>query len=229
MNRMVLYSEMAEAVKTKRRYTSKLRDQQAVTTRTQILDAARRLLAAGTYSSVTMADIAKEAGVAYQTVYGIFGTKVRLAETLIATGFSHIPEAMKLFDRVFASPDPEDWFRITGRVTRMILEPCSDLVRFISESGDPGLLAGYAERERGRYAAIVDSGLAERLKRSGRLRQNLTPSEAVAVIWAMSGADLYNRLVFERGWTADRYEEWLTDALTNTILESPPPAAWAQQ
>ena len=209
---------MAESVKTLRRYNSTLRDLQAGWTRTSILDAARRLLAVGTYSTVTMADIAKEAGVAYQTVYGIFGTKVRLAEALIATGFSHIPEAMKLFDNVFASTDPEDWFRVAAHATRLILEPCSDLVRFIRGSGDPGLLAGYAERERTRYSAIVESGLTNRLKRSGRLRGNLTPSEAVAVIWAMTGADLYNQLVFERGWSPDRYEAWLADALMDTVL-----------
>ena len=212
---------MMESVKTLRRYNSTLRDQQAGRTRTSILDAARRLLAVGTYSTVTMADIAAEAGVAYQTVYGVFGTKVRLAETLIATGFSHIPEAMKLFDNVFASPDPKDWFGVAARVTRLVLEPCSDLVRFIRGSGDPGLLAGYAERESTRYAAIVESGLASRLERSGRLRGNLTPSEAVAVLWAMTGADLYNQLVFERGWTADRYEAWLADALMSAVLECP--------
>lgn len=212
---------MMESVKTLRRYNSTLREQQAGRTRASILDAARRLLAVGTYSTVTMADIAKEAGVAYQTVYGIFGTKVRLAEALIATGFSHIADAMKLFNDVFASPDPEDWFRVAAHVTRLILEPCSDLVRFIRGSGDPGLLAGYAERERTRYAGIVDSGLSNRLEKSGRLRGSLTPSEAVAVVWAMTGADLYNQLVFERGWTPDRYEAWLADALMNTVLECP--------
>ena len=191
-------------------------------TRTSILDAARRLLAVGTYSTVTMADIAKEAGVAYQTVYGIFGTKVRLADALVEAGFAHVPQAMKLFDNIYSSPNPEDWFRVAAHATRLILEPCADLARFIRQSGDPGLLAGYAEREQMRYTAIDASGLTKRLKRSGRLRGNLTPQEALAVIWAMTGADLYNQLVFERGWTADRYESWLADALRSAHLHSPP-------
>ena len=191
-------------------------------TRTSILDAARRLLAVGTYSTVTMADIAKEAGVAYQTVYGIFGTKVRLADALVEAGFAHVPEAMKLFDKIYSSPNPEDWFRVAAHATRLILEPCADLARFIRQSGDPGLLAGYAEREQMRYMVIEAGGLTKRLKRSGRLRGNLTPQEALAVIWAMTGADLYNQLVFERGWTADRYESWLADALRSALLQSPP-------
>jgi hypothetical protein len=40
------------------------------------------------------------------------------------------------------------------------------------------------------------------------------------VLWAMTGADLYNKLVFERGWTADRYEEWLADAMMRAVLET---------
>ena len=210
---------MDGAVKTKRPYNTALREKQARATRDGILDAARRLLAAGTYSSVTMADVARTAGVAYQTVYGIFGTKVQLAEALIASGFAHIPEAMKLFDSLRDSPVDEQSVRIAAHAVRVILEPCADLVRFIHESGDPVLLAGYRAREQVRHRSVVESRVAENLKRTGRLRANLTPSEAVDVIWAMSGADLYNKLVLERGWTADRYEEWLADALVRIVLD----------
>lgn len=210
---------MAEAVKGKRRYNSTLREQQAQLTRARILDAARRLLAAGTYSSVTMADIATEAGVAYQTVYGIFGSKVRLADALIQAGFSHVSQAMALFDSLRDLADVEQSLRVAARATRLALEPCADLVRFIRESGDRELLDGYVQREQARYEAILDSGLPEKLERSGRLCADVTPSEAAATVWAMTGADLYNKLVFERGWTADRYQEWLAGALIRIVLE----------
>lgn len=211
---------MAEAVKAKRPYNSTLREQQAQLTRARILDAARRLLAAGTYSSVTMADIAKEAGVAYQTVYGIFGSKVRLADALVQAGFSHLPEAMALFDTIPALDDLEESFRVAAQATRLALEPCADLVRFIRESGDRELLDGYVQREQARYEAILESGLPERLERSGRLCAGLTPAEGAAAVWAMTGADLYNKLVFERGWAPARYQDWLANALIRTVLDS---------
>jgi AcrR family transcriptional regulator len=69
-----------------RSYNGALRREQAQMTRTRILDAARRILVSGTYSSVTMDDIAKEAGVSYQTVYAIFGSKLRLAKDLMDMG-----------------------------------------------------------------------------------------------------------------------------------------------
>ena len=78
---------MGREVKEKRAYNAALRREQAQLTRERILDAARRLLVRGTYSSVTMEEIAREAGVAYQTVYAIFRTKLGLAHAMVEAGF----------------------------------------------------------------------------------------------------------------------------------------------
>ncbi|OLC23946.1 MAG: hypothetical protein AUJ02_04640 [Chloroflexi bacterium 13_1_40CM_3_65_12] len=208
-----------KAVKARRTYNGALRKQQAEMTRNRILDAARRLLTSGTYSSVTMEDIAQEAGVAYQTVYGIFGTKLRLAQGLIEIGFPHVGDALKLFDQLSPADDPEVALRTNARVSRLIYEPCADLLRFMRESGDPGLLARYRGREEQRLNGMIQFGVPTLLERSGRLRAGISPSEAVALIWALSGPDEYTQLVFERGWTPSRYEQWLGDALINTLLQ----------
>lgn len=210
---------MVKAVKTRRTYNGALRKEQAQMTRGRILDAARRLLMSGTYSSVTMEDIAREAGVAYQTVYGIFGSKQRLAQGLIEIGFPHVADALKLFDELGASDSAELWFRTGARVNRLIYELCADLLRFMRESGDPDLLARYREREEQRLMGMSQYGVQARLERSGRLRADISPSEAVAVIWALSGPDQYTQLVFERGWSPSRYEQWLGDSMINTLLQ----------
>jgi len=216
---------MAKAVKSRRTYNGTLRTEQAQMTRGRILDAARRLLTRGTYSSVTMEDIATEAGVAYQTVYAIFGTKLKLAQGLIEIGFPHVADALKLFDEVDQSADPEVGLRTAARVSRLIYELCADLLRFMRESGDPGLLARYREREEERLKGMTQHEVPKLLGRSGRLRAGISPSEAVAVLWALSGPDQYTQLVFERGWTPAHYEEWLGDALINTLLEPTAPPA----
>src|SRR5260370_41330407 len=132
---------MVRDVKVRRSYNGALRREQAQLTRTRILDAARRLLVSGTYSSVTMEEIAKEAGVSYQTVYAIFGTKLRLAQGLIEVGFPHVADAVKLFDPLRQSDDAELGLRTGARIARLIYEVCADLLRFIRESGDPAVLA----------------------------------------------------------------------------------------
>ena len=209
---------MARDVKVRRNYNGALRREQAEQTRTRILDAARRLLVSGTYSSVTMEDIAAEAGVAYQTVYAIFGSKARLAQRLVEIGFPHVADALKLLDQMDPAADPDTALRTAARVSRLIYEVCADLLRFLRESGDPGLLAHYRDREEQRLSGMVRYRVAERLERSGRLRTSISASEALAVIWSLSGPDLYTQLVFDRGWRPSRYEEWLADTLINILL-----------
>ncbi len=208
---------MARDVKERRSYNATLRQEQAQMTRRRILEAARRLLAELSYSTVTMDDIAKEAGVAYQTVYSVFGTKVRLAEAMIEAGWPHIDEAMKLVEQARESADANVWLRTAARITRQINEPCGDLARFMRESGDPVLLARYRAVEDGRFSQLRE--VVDMLERSGRLRSTITSSEALAVLWAMTGADWYCQLVFQRKWSPARYEEWLGEALINLLLE----------
>ena len=208
---------MATDVKQKRSYAAGLRQEQAQVTRLRILAAARRLLSTGSYSTVTMDDIAKEARVAYQTVYAVFGTKLRLAEAMIEEGWPHIDEAMKLVEAVRESADANVWLRTAARITRLINEPCGDLVRFMRESGDPVLLARYRTVEDERFSQLRE--LADMLERSGRLRSTITSSEALAVLWAMTGADWYSQLVFQRKWSPARFEEWLGEALISLLLE----------
>jgi AcrR family transcriptional regulator len=208
---------MARDVKERRPYNATHRQAQAQMTRRRILGAARRLGAAAGYSSVTMDDIAKEAGVAYQTVYSVFGTKLRLAEAMIEAGWPHIDEALKLVEQARASADPTVGLRTAAQIARRINEPCGDLARFMRESGDPVLLARYRKIEDERFSQLNE--LANRLEQSGRLRSTITSSEARAVLWAMTGPDWYSQLVFQRRWKPARFEEWLGDALINLLLE----------
>lgn len=210
---------MVKSVKAGRTYNTGLRREQAQMTRQRILGAARRLLVTGTYSSVTMEDIAKEAGVAYQTVYAIFGSKPGLAHGLVEVGFPHVDDALKLFGDLRASADVELWLRTGAHVNRLIYEICADLLRFMRESGDPSLLARYRERQEQVFSEMTQFGLPAILERSGRLRAGISPLEAVAALWSLSGPDPYAELVFQRGWTPSRYEEWLGEATINMLLQ----------
>jgi len=64
-----------------RRYTSRLRDQQAASTRDRILEATARVVASG-IAGISIPAIAEEAGVSIPTVYRIFGTKRGLIEAI---------------------------------------------------------------------------------------------------------------------------------------------------
>jgi AcrR family transcriptional regulator len=206
---------MATVVKRKRTYNAALRQEQAQMTRTRILDAARRLLTAGTYSSVTMEEIARDAGVSSQTVYAVFGNKLRLAQEIIQVGF-HFEGLDELDARLVDASDPEVLLRGSAEISRRIYETCADLLRFLRESGDPKLLARYNANQDLRLTR--ETFLPAALEKSGRLRAGLSPAEVLAVIWAMTASDMYSMLVFERGWTPAQYENWLGMALTSLLL-----------
>jgi AcrR family transcriptional regulator len=208
---------MAGIVKTggKRPYNTALRTELAQLTRQRIIDAARRLLVKGTYSTVTIDDIATEAGVAYQTVYSVFGTKLRLAQAMIDSGF-HIEGVDDLIGQAQRSSEPEALLRVGARIARRLNEPCADLFRFMRESGDPDLLRRNDEMADRRLTEVAF--VPQKLAQSGRLWASLSTSEVHDVIWGMCGPDWYIQLVFDRGWTSQRYEAWLADALINLLL-----------
>lgn len=208
---------MAEAVKESRAYRATLREEQADLTRRRIMEAGRRLLAKGTYSSVTMREVAAEAGVAYQTVYAVFGNKLRLAQAIIEAGWPHVAEALSLADEGRRSDNPEVWMKVAAQISRRINEVCADLPRFMRESGDPTLRGRYESNERDRYQQLDE--LRASLERSGRLREGLTAGEAHSILWGLTGPDWYCLLVFVRGWKPERYEEWLAESLTALLLE----------
>lgn len=64
-----------------REYRSELREQQAEDTRSRILDAALRVMADG-FASVSIPNVAREAGVSVPTIYRHFKTKQELLDAL---------------------------------------------------------------------------------------------------------------------------------------------------
>ena len=46
----------------------------------------------------------------------------------------------------------------------------------------------------------------------------MTVEQAVDIYVALVVPEIYRTLVLERGWTPDRYEAWLGDALVDQLL-----------
>jgi len=62
-------------------------------------------------------------------------------------------------------------------------------------------------------------GLVQDLKSTGRLRRDLSINDAADVVWATNSAELYIMLTVDRGWSAQRYEQWLVDAWCRLLLQ----------
>src|SRR4249920_1520833 len=79
---------VTEPVKTRRRYDSSRRAEQAARTRRAVLDAARALFSEQGYASTTVGQIAGRAGVAVDTLYTSVGRKPALLRELVETAIS---------------------------------------------------------------------------------------------------------------------------------------------
>jgi TetR/AcrR family transcriptional regulator, regulator of autoinduction and epiphytic fitness len=208
---------VAAGVKGGRSYSTRLRREHADLTRRRVLEAARGLFIENGYEPVTMQAIAREARVAYQTVYAQFGNKLRLALELCASEFPHVGQTVNMLVEARDRRDPEAWLRIIGPFASRLYEPCAEILRFMRRSGEPHLLERYEEIQAGRLQLLGELGA--QLERSGRLRAGLSARDAVDIAWMLAGPETYERLVLDRRWTPEAFESWLTGILVASLLE----------
>ena len=163
-----------------------------------------------------MQDIARDARVAYQTVFSQFGNKLQLAVELCSSEFPHVGETVAMLVKARKAGDPEEWLSSLGPFARKLYEPCAEILRFMRESGDANLIARYREIDAGRFRLLTPLGA--QLEKSGRLRSGMSGKAAVDLAWTMTGPVTYEQLVLDRGWTPEQFEKWLGPALVDLIL-----------
>ena len=100
-----------------RKYQSSVRRQQALATRHAIAAAARKLIFSRGYEAAKIEAIAREAGVATQTVYAVFGSKQGiLAELLDQDSFG--PDYQQLIRQVQETTNPEEKLQLEAALAR---------------------------------------------------------------------------------------------------------------
>src|SRR6266536_6280883 len=136
---------MAERVKSKRRYDSPRRREQAAATRRDILEAALRLFERQGYAATTMAAIAAEARVSLKTVYLAFETKSGLLRALwhlLLRGDESTPVgARPWFQAVLDEPDPTRQLRLNVRNAKLVRARIGPLLEVIRSAAahDPDI------------------------------------------------------------------------------------------
>ena len=214
---------MANVKGQRRRYESTLRQEQARHTRARILDAAQKLFSERGYANTSMDAIAKSAGVATDTVYATFQSKAGLLHRLLDVRVGGDDEPVELLERA----GPQAVKREPSQ--RRQLEAFASDVTSIQERVRPvdDIMRG---------AAAVDSEIASfrtRMHESrldnmrqfaswvaskGPLRDGMSVDDAATIVWTLASPEVHRLLRAERGWTAERYRNWLATTLTRTLL-----------
>lgn len=207
-----------------RSYNSTLRAEQAANTRQRILDAAAACFARAGYPGTALADIAAEAGVSVETVK-LSGPKRAL---LLAA-----------FEQAFAGSEGRETIaeRDVGRGLRELSDDAliPGFVHFVAEANrrTSGLWAGFLsaassdplvraelddllERRRADFLASVTE-----LEGRGMVGPGLdhgTRRELADILSFLVSPESHEQLVTQAGWSMERYEAWLCDAIARLVL-----------
>lgn len=207
----------------RRSYDATGRQRAAELTRARIIDSARHCFLAAGYSAATIADIADRAGVSPDTVYTAVGTKPALFRELIETALSGTDQPVDGRDRDYAvrmraEPDARSKLAIYAAAVTQIQARLAPLFLVLREAAAGQKQLGALWREITERRARNMRLLAADLHSTGAMRPELQLAEIADIIWSMNSSEYYAMLVFERGWSPERFEEWLLDAWTRLLL-----------
>ena len=168
-----------------------------------------------------MTAIADRAGVALDTVYASVGRKPQLARLLIETAISGTDQAVPAGQRdyvraVQAAPDAETKIAIYAAAVTAIAPRMALVLGIIQQAArDEPELAALWDQIAERRAANMRLFVAD-LAAVAPLR--LDPDQAADIVWATNAAEMYQLLVSQRGWSPQRYQDFLADTWRRLLL-----------
>jgi AcrR family transcriptional regulator len=201
------------------------RHESARATRQRILDAAGGLMLSGGYAQMTIAELAKTAGVSAQTIYNSVGGKAEVVKAVydVTLAGDVNPEPMSdrpEFRAMTGAADLDSWTRAYAVWSSMIFQRVGPLLAALlahGPGGDPVLEQLVAtmdtERRTGNEHAL--HGLMER----GQLARRSSLPRMVDSVWVLTAPEVYDRLVHRSGWSVAAYENWLATQLRAALAD----------
>jgi AcrR family transcriptional regulator len=196
----------------KRSYDSSRRQEQARQTRRAVLRAAHDLFVEQGYGRTTIADIARAAGVSAETIYATFKNKATVLHRVWDVTIGGDDEEVVFHERpeiqaIRAEPDLAKRFMMHARMstaTARRMTPFRLAVQAASGS-EASAADMLADMDRQRLVGI--GVMAAEAAKTGQLA--VSEEECRDVVWAMTDGTLWHQFVALRGWTHERYADWL--------------------
>jgi len=202
--------------------TRSRKGQRGQETRAKVLAAATRLFYEQGYLVTTMADIAGQAGVAVQTLYLGFGSKVELLAAVHDIALVADDEPISVLERPWraelqAEPDGPNALRLLMAQQRDMLERTSRVYGVIAAAAaDPEVL-DLQGRLRDQRAVTWRSVAADLAAKRG-YDATVSVDRAADLLYAVTSPELFGLLTTDRGWTANDATAWMTTILTGQLF-----------
>jgi AcrR family transcriptional regulator len=204
-----------------RPYDASRRREQAQRTRDAIIAAAGRRFLDDGYGATTIASVAAQAGSSVDTIYKSFGGKAGLLRAVCEealTGSGPVPAERRSDAMQVAESDPRRMLRGLGTLTTEVAPRIAPLLLLVDAAAetDSALADLRADLDAERLERMTQ--VARNLARKTPLRPGLSTREAAEILWTYSSPDLYRLLVVSRGWSPERYGEFVGDSLVHALL-----------
>ncbi|EID17497.1 TetR/AcrR family transcriptional regulator [Mycolicibacterium phlei] len=191
--------------------------------RAAVIDAARTLFLERGYGATTIEAISAASDVPPATVYRLFSSKRGILKAILDVSIAGDDEPVAVSDRpqvqaAVADADPRG--QVAGFVATAadINARSAPVYRILvgAASSDPDAAALLEELNQQRRSG--QGQLARALARRGALRTDLRQRDAVDIIYTLMSPEVYRLLVVDRKWTPQRYQRWLTETLSASLL-----------
>jgi AcrR family transcriptional regulator len=212
---------MKEPVKKVRSYDSSRRRAQAKETQRAVLEAARELFVGQGYGRTTIADVARSVGVSVETVYAAFGNKATLLHRAWDITIGGDDQQILYHERpeIRAIRDEPDLARRLALQAALFTQTARRIVPFLlamqgAAASEPAAAEMLAEVGRQRLEGL--SVMARDAAATGQLA--VSEQDCRDIIWATTDGVLWQRLVNERGWSDERFQDWLGRLWINALV-----------
>jgi AcrR family transcriptional regulator len=214
---------MDRVVKSRRPYEGAARQARTRRTRAAVVEAAQSLFLERGYAATTIEAISDRSDTPQATVYRLFSSKLGILKAVLDVSVGGDDEAVAMADRpqvrgLLSDEDPKKQVAGFAALLREVMARVGPVHRILGDAArsDEDAASLLAEIARQRHEG--QRRIARSLARSGALRSGLRERDAADIVHALASPEVYGLLVFDRGWSGERYDKWLRSILIDQLL-----------
>jgi AcrR family transcriptional regulator len=190
--------------------------------RRAVVDAARTLFLERGYVATTIEAISEHSDVPIATVYRLFSSKLGILKALLDTSIAGDDQPLAVQERpdvasLFTEPDPHKLLAGLAGVTTAINQRTNDVYRVLTSAAGSDPAAAELLSEIRQQRDQGQGQIARSLSRAHALKPGLRERDAADLIHALMSPEVYCLLVGDRGWTPERYQQWLATTLNQQL------------
>jgi AcrR family transcriptional regulator len=201
------------------------RAERARETRRRVTDAALRLFVEHGYMPTTMSAIAREAGVAVQTLYLAFGSKSSILSAALDVAIVGDDVPLPLIERPWVQQlrAEEDGHRAVALLCREVAElfrrvaPLHVAIR--AATGDAEVASLLQHDQQSRYA--TQRQFVAILAEKPGFNEELGEERVADIVYGVLSEAVYLLVCGDRGWSVDDWSAWVAATLSSQLFPTP--------